>query len=188
MIGVRKTIGGFGRLRHSPAMMWIAVFAAVPLLFTLMGMAGYRVNLTPSEPIGLWRIVALDRPAAVGDLVFVCPPQTGLMQTARDRGYLRGGLCPGGYAPLIKIIVATEGASLTIGRAVAIDGRTLAGSVLKTSDGEGRSLAAFTGGIVPTGEIFVHSPFPASFDSRYFGPIPTAGILGLATEVLTYAP
>ncbi|MFS8116830.1 conjugal transfer protein TraF, partial [Rhizobium jaguaris] len=25
---------------------------------------GFRINLTPSEPLGLWRIVALDRPAA----------------------------------------------------------------------------------------------------------------------------
>jgi type IV secretory pathway protease TraF len=35
---------------------------------------------------------------------------------------------------------------------------------------------------------FLHSSFTASFDSRYFGPLPTSGILGLAESVLTYAP
>ncbi|WP_245500841.1 conjugative transfer signal peptidase TraF [Rhizobium sp. BK251] len=151
-------------------------------------MLGYRINLTPSEPLGLWRIVTLNLPATVGDVVFICPPQTAAMKDARDRGYLRSGLCPGGYAPLIKTIVATEGTRLVIDRSVTIDGRALAHSDVRTIDGSGRTLFAFAGSSVPAGEVFVHSPFVASFDSRYFGPIPASGILGRAEEVLTFAP
>ena len=31
-----------------------------------------RVNLTPSYPLGLWRIVPLEQQVAIGDLVFIC--------------------------------------------------------------------------------------------------------------------
>ena len=63
--------------------------------------AGYRLNMTPSEPLGVWRIRPLERPPAVGDLVFICPPETEMFSEARARGYLRRGVCPTGDAPLI---------------------------------------------------------------------------------------
>ncbi len=149
---------------------------------------GYRINLTPSEPLGLWRIVALDRPASAGDLVFICPPQTPVMHEARERGYLRSGTCPSAVAPLIKTIVAVAGQQVEIGTGVTIDGRPVPFSVLTARDGKGRPLEPFPGGIVPEKSVFLHSPFRGSYDSRYFGPLPTSGILGLAQPVLTHAP
>ncbi len=149
---------------------------------------GYRINLTPSERLGLWRIIELDRPAAAGDLVLSCPPQTSAMREAKMRGYLRAGLCPGGIAPLIKTIIAVAGQRVAIGIGVSIDGHPVRFSALQHRDGKGRPLTPFGGGIVPAGYVFLHSPFVGSYDSRYFGPIPAAGILGLAHEVLTYAP
>lgn len=149
---------------------------------------GYRINMTPSEPLGLWRIVALGRPAAAGDLVFICPPQTPAMKMARERGYLRFGTCPGGVAPLIKTVVAVAGQHVEIGSSVTIDGRRVACSDLAKRDGKGRPLMPFSGGGVPANHLFLHSPFRGSYDSRYFGPLPASGILGLAQPVLTYAP
>lgn len=149
---------------------------------------GYRINLTPSEPLGLWRIVALDRPASTGDLVFICPPQTPVMREARERGYLRVGTCPGGVAPLIKTVIAIAGQSVEIGAHVTVDGRKLPFSRLAQWDGNGRPMTPFAGGVVPEKSVFLHSPFIGSYDSRYFGPLPASGILGLAQEVLTYAP
>ncbi|RDL47685.1 hypothetical protein BLJAPNOD_05407 [Ensifer sp. M14] len=148
----------------------------------------YRINLTPSEPLGLWRIVKLDRPVAVGDLVFICPPQTTTMHEARARGYLRSGLCSGGVAPLIKSVIAVAGQHVEVEAHVSADGRLIPSSSLVQLDGQGRKMTPFPGGIVPAGSVFLHSPFAGSYDSRYFGPIPEAGILGLAREVLTYAP
>jgi len=149
---------------------------------------GFRINMTPSEPLGLWRIVALDRPAALGDLVFICPPQAAAMREARERGYLRPGTCPGGVAPFIKTVVAVAGQHIDIGTSVTIDGRPIALSDLAERDGKGRPMRPFAGGVVPDESVFLHSPFRSSYDSRYFGALPASGILGLAQQVLTYAP
>jgi conjugative transfer signal peptidase TraF len=168
----------------------IVVSAGIVVLsaFIIGSIGGFRVNLTPSEPLGLWRIVSLDRPAAVGDVVFICPPGTAAMREARDRGYLRGGLCPTGYAPLIKTIVGVEGQEVEVGVDVRIVGHSVPRSHVSVLDGKGRSVVPFGGGVIPEGDVFVHSEFIGSFDSRYFGPIPASGILGLAREVWTYAP
>jgi len=154
----------------------------------LLGDAGFRVNLTPSEPLGLWRIVEPDRQILVGDLIFICPPDTNAMREARARGYLRFGLCASHVAPLIKTVVASSGQAIEIQDQVQVDGRTLLHSRVARLDGQGREMGHYDGGVVPPGTVFVHSQFPGSFDSRYFGPLPMDGILGLAQEVWTYAP
>lgn len=149
---------------------------------------GLRINTTPSEPLGLWRVAPLDRPVQVGDMVFVCPPETNAISDGFERGYLRSGLCPGGFGPLIKTVAAVGGQRIDVAVGVTIDGRQIAKSDLVSEDGRGRPLGPYTGGTVPAGFLFVHSPFPGSWDSRYFGPVPASGVLGLAKQVLTYAP
>ena len=149
---------------------------------------GFRLNLTPSEPLGLWRIVALQRPVETGDLVFICPPVTASFEEARRRGYVRRGLCPGGFAPLIKTVAALPGQHIEIGANVTVDGKPLASSIVRASDGEGRPITPFKTGIVPLRNLFLHSSFASSYDSRYFGPVPDTGLLGLARPVLTFEP
>jgi conjugative transfer signal peptidase TraF len=177
----------YGRTR--PAVAIVSVGMLLSFILVVAGaVGGVRINMTPSEPLGLWRVVALDRAAAVGDLIFICPPENNAIRSARQRGYLRSGLCPGGFAPLIKTVIATAGQRVEIGSAVRVDGVTVTNSAVSKFDGKGRPLVAFRGGIVPTGSVFLHSSFVGSYDSRYFGPLPVSGILGLAQEVLTYAP
>lgn len=166
----------------------ISVFVGLAAGLALLHQFGLRLNLTPSEPIGLWRIAPLDRQALAGARVFICPPQRADMRESRRRGYLRPGPCPGGYAPLIKSVVATAGQTIKLSGGVVIDGALLEQSRPMAADGRGRPLTAWPGGPVPAGQVFLHSPFEASFDSRYFGPVPASGILGLAREVATYAP
>lgn len=153
----------------------------------IAGLAGLRVNLTPSYPLGLWRIVPKNADYGVGDLVFVCPPKTAIFEMAVERGYLPLGLCPGGTGPLIKTIAATSGQSVEIGPTVMIDGLPVANSDIRRKDASGRALAPAAGGVVPAGAVFLLSDYSGSFDSRYFGPIPSRGILGLAQPVLIYA-
>jgi conjugative transfer signal peptidase TraF len=159
-------------------------FAAIAAL----GSVGFRVNVTPSEPIGLWRIMPQDRPIRNGDLIFICPPETAGMREARARGYLRHGLCLGGIAPLIKTVAATSGQVVEIDNDVQIDGRPLPHSQVVGRDGQGREMVPYKGGVIPPGSVYLHSDFPGSFDSRYFGPLPIENILGLAQEVWAYAP
>ncbi len=157
-------------------------------LFALGYLGGLRVNLTPSYPLGLWRIEPMNRPVAVGDLIVICPPQTPAFSLALARGYVRPGLCPGWMSPLIKTVVAMSGQRIDVDRAIRIDGRPLAHSKIYTVGAEGRALPTFVGGIVPAGHLFLHSDFAGSYDSRYFGPIPDDGLLGLARPLLTIAP
>ena len=169
----------------------LALAAAAGMIAGLAAIAymgGFRLNLTPSEPLGLWRIVALQRPVEAGDLVFICPPPTASFEEARRRGYVRRGLCSSGFAPLIKIVAALPGQHVEIAENVTVDGRPLASSIVRASDGEGRPITPFTGGIVPPKNLFLHSSFASSYDSRYFGPVPDAGLLGLARPVLTFDP
>jgi conjugative transfer signal peptidase TraF len=149
---------------------------------------GFRLNLTPSEPLGLWRIVAPQRPVETGDLVLICPPPIASFEEARRRGYVRLGLCPGGFAPLIKTVAALPGQHVEIGANVTVDGKPLASSIVRVSDGEGRPITPFRTGIVPLRNLFLHSSFASSYDSRYFGPLPDTGLLGLARPVLTFDP
>ncbi|KRA65255.1 conjugative transfer signal peptidase TraF [Rhizobium sp. Root651] len=171
------------------AIVVLSMAAVTSILLVVTAVAGgYRINLTPSEPLGLWRIIPLHRPAAVDDLLFICPPETAAMRAARARGYLRSGSCPGGVAPLIKTVIAVAGQHIEIGVSVSVDGWGVSSSSLALRDGKGRPLTPFPSGIVPPGYVFLHSTFPGSYDSRYFGPVPISGILGLAQEVFTYVP
>lgn len=148
------------------------------------GVFNLRVNLTPSEPMGIWRILPLSRDLRVGDIVFICPPDTPIMREARSRGYLRHGLCKGGFAPLIKTVVALPGQTATIGSDVRIDDGPLAHSTVLRADAKGRLLPLSSNLKVPSGSVFVHSAYAGSFDSRYFGPLPVLNILGIAQAIL----
>ena len=174
--------------RRGEIMLLSALLMVVASVGVIATIGGYRLNLTPSEPLGLWRIEALRRSAEVGDLVFVCPPPTAMFEEARRRGYLRLGLCAGGFAPLIKTVAALSGQHVEITDHVVIDGRSLAASAVRKTDGEGRTITPYPGGVVPSGHLYLHSSFASSYDSRYFGPVPDSGLLGLARPILTFDP
>jgi conjugative transfer signal peptidase TraF len=157
-----------------------------PLMLVVAYGAGFRLNLTPSYPLGLWRIEALTRPVAIGDLIFICPPRTPAIALGVERGYVRPGTCEGGMSPLIKTVVALSGQRVEIAGSVTIDGRVLPNSEVRAVDAAGRALAPYSGGLVPARALFLYSDFAGSYDSRYFGPIPASGLLGLAHPVFTF--
>jgi conjugative transfer signal peptidase TraF len=147
---------------------------------------GYRLNETESYPLGLWRIERIERPIAVGDRVFICPPPTREFMLALERGYLRRGLCPGWLSPLIKTVAAIAGQRIEVDASVRIDGKFLTNSKVQGVDPQGRMLVPYAGGPVPVGALYLHSDYAGSYDSRYFGPLPAAGVLGFARPVLTF--
>lgn len=161
--------------------------ASLVIGIAIAGLGGLRVNLTPSYPLGLWHIAPKQSEYRTGDLVFVCPPDSPIFAMALERGYLPRGLCPGGTGPLIKTIAAASGQIVQIGASVTINGSLIARSEVRPRDASGRTLAPAAGGAVPAGHVFLLSEYSGSFDSRYFGPVPSSGILGLAQPVLTYA-
>jgi len=182
---------GGGAMSRQRCSAFVTLFVAVcllSLLFAAGWIGGLRINTTPSEPLGLWRIVPLNRSVLPGEMVFVCPPDNAAIREARRRGYLRSGLCPGGFGPLIKTVVAVTGQRVAVTDLVAIDGVPIRNSRIFEKDGQGRSLRHGQSGMLLPGEVYLHSDFIGSWDSRYFGPVPDSGLLGLAQEVWTYAP
>lgn len=175
-------------VRSRPIIVAVALLACLFALAAAAFACGLRVNLTPSYPLGLWRIQPLDRAVTVGDRVFICPPPGKIFALARERGYLGHGLCQGWFSPLIKTVVAIAGQRVVIDVDIAVDGIRLPHSSVRPVDGEGKPLMPAVGGIVPAGELFLFSEFAGSYDSRYFGPIPAAGVLGLAHPLLVLDP
>lgn len=172
--------------RSRPLLVITGLMLGLAILASGFHAGRFLVNLTPSAPLGLWHIEFLDRAVQRGDIVFVCPPSGAAMAEAWRRGYLRSGLCGGGFAPLIKLVAGVPGETVVIDKVVRIDGRLLTGSVLLQKDSRGRPISAHGGGRIPIGSIYLHSAYRGSFDSRYFGPVAADNVLGLAREVLTF--
>ena len=127
-------------------------------------------NASASAPIGLYRVV-LDN-AARGDLVLVHAPES-VRQLADERHYLALGV------PLVKRIVAAAGDNVcAAGNAIFINGRLVAERL--TADRLARPLPSWSGcHLLDEDEVFLLMKGVAdSFDSRYFGSIPTAAIIG----------
>ena len=148
--------------------------------------SGLRFNTSPSVPAGLYRI---DRASiATGGLVAACLPETeGVV--GRKRGYLRRGRCPGGASPVIKLVGAVSGdlVRVTTNR-ILVNGRRLQGPP-PSVDSHGRPLRSIPAGDyqLGPGELWLYSPYPKSWDSRFFGPIPRSAVLGSVRPIWTKA-
>lgn len=134
-------------------------------------------NASASAPIGLYRI----HPGSTvqrGDLVAVRPPPE-LAQLLAERHALPLGL------PLLKQLAATAGAIVCRrGDIVTIGGKRAA--IARAHDSRDRALPTWRGcRTLKADDLFLLNPAADSFDSRYFGPIPTRGLIGRATPILT---
>ena len=135
-------------------------------------------NASASVPIGLYAL----RPAGSlqpGELVVVMPPDY-LTDFLADRGYLPAGV------PLLKHILALAGQTVCrSGRTITVDGAVM-GKALDR-DHLDRPLPVWQGcHRVADGEAFLMNRQPAdSLDSRYFGALPAATIVGRAEPLWT---
>lgn len=138
----------------------------------------YVWNVSGSVPVGLYRVESIDR-LDIADLVVVAPPEP-LASLLAERGYLPKGV------PMLKQVLTVAGATVCRhGNAIVaygmVYGRTL------DRDSSGRPLPAWQGcRVVPDRQAFLMNWDAAdSFDSRYFGPLPIASIVGRAVPVWT---
>lgn len=137
-------------------------------------------NLSPSVPIGLYQLTALNRVEAP-DLVAVVPPEP-LAGFLAERGYLPRGV------PLLKRVLAVAGDT------VCRQGRTIvafdhAYGEARERDSQGRPLPAWQGcRALAEGEVFLMNWDAAdSLDGRYFGPLPVSSIVARALRIWTDA-
>lgn len=142
------------------------------LMGIIAGVAGYRINLTPSLPKGFWRITN-DNNIERGTYASACIPlDAPMMAVAIAKSYLPDGHCPGGYAPLLKKIVAVSGDTVTLTRqSVIVNGQIIPNTATlayRVAD----PLPAIARGTYVVGENeywLIANEHPRSFDSRYFG-------------------
>jgi conjugative transfer signal peptidase TraF len=159
--------------------------SAVLMLSILMGLAGFRVNLTNSLPLGIYRVVPLRTASYVA---FCMPNDAGRLSVAR--GYRPIGSCSEGGAPLLKQLVANPGDHVAVSAAgIAVNGVLLPNTQALNQDRAGRALRpwAFGDYVVAPGELWVASTSNRySYDSRYYGPVNAQQVLGGLQSVLTF--
>ena len=165
------------------------VLVIVVILFIALHIAlaaGLRINGTHSFPVGFY-FASHKRPAK-GDLVFVDPPAMPLFILAKERGYLNVAYSPTPH--LVKRLAGVVGDRVTIDSVgVSVNGIRLANSAPYNCDGAGRPLQAclLKDHILGPDEVLLMSDYnPASFDSRYFGPLQTTTIEFVIKPLLTW--
>jgi conjugative transfer signal peptidase TraF len=135
-------------------------------------------NASESVPVGLYSVEAGDQ-LAVTNLVVAMPPNS-LATFLDERGYLPLGV------PLIKRVLALRSQSVCRNElAISVD-RVTMGMAL-AHDRQGRPLPVWHGcRAIAQDEVFLMNwDVPASFDGRYFGPIPLHAIIGRAKPLWT---
>lgn len=149
--------------------------------------AGYRINLTPSVPVGVYQLHPLKGSLKRGDIAWFCPPDTALFRKVRDEwGDIPHGDCPGGYMHLFKPVAALPGDTVEVTRlGVRVNGRLLANSQPMSQTAKGQALNPMLGRyqVQPGAVWLVSSYHPHSFDSRYFGAVHQVQIEATARPV-----
>lgn len=166
------------------ALLSIALFFVVGAA----GVAGARINTTPSLPLGLYWVQST-KPTK-SSVVLFCPPAQPVFIEAKARGYLAAGLCDVGTQPLMKRIVATAGDQVTIAaEGTAVNGAWLANSAQVQADPAGRPLPAYRADLtLAAGQVLLMSDrSPLSFDGRYFGPVSERTLQGVVVPVWTFS-
>jgi conjugative transfer signal peptidase TraF len=146
--------------------------------------AGLRVNTTPSMPIGLWASGSAHTVLTRGDVVTVCLPGGAVLRQAMQRGYIATGTCPHGAEPLVKPVAAVSGDLVTVSaNGIDVNATPIANTAALPRDEAGRVLhpiPAASYRVGPEDVWLLSGHDPRSFDSRYFGAVPVANVLGIA--------
>lgn len=152
---------------------------AIQILTGLFGKI-FWVNITSSEPVGLYRMEQLDREVRRGDLVIMSIP-------SEFRTYVYGRKwLPAGW-PLLKHVGAVAGDLFCCeGRSFSINEVPV--GPMYTVDSEGLPLPHIAGcRPVPAGHFLpVATGLKHSFDGRYMGPVSLSEIKGLVRPILVF--
>jgi conjugative transfer signal peptidase TraF len=159
----------------------IATFVAIVLII------GLRLNFTSSMPLGIYRIDHA-APSAMqrGMLVAVCAP-VGAAEQGRRRGYLATGTCSGDSEPLLKTVAAVAGDTVTIAAdGVSVNGHLLRNSKSLAVDSSGRPMTRWPTGRyrISRGSVWLYANDERSWDSRYWGPVPSRNVLASVAPVV----
>ena len=172
---VHKIIRGF-----------LGVVGVVVVAFTMLSVvavwSGYRFNPSSSAPVGIWKISARDpQRFSVGEYVFICPPIHDVVSDLVKDGHLFRGRCESGTVPFIKEVIARGEGSFRVGDdGVYIDGELIP----ETAPYPWHNLHPAAATDIKSDEfIAIQTMHAGSIDSRYFGPLLAADVIGVIEPV-----
>lgn len=148
--------------------------------FAIGAAAGLRGIASESMPRGVYHTEPFEGILRRGDTIEVCLPNR-VSTFARSRGYLAAGiLCDDGVQRIVKSVLAIPGDTVDVSPlGFRVEGKLLRNTAPLAHDSRGRPLAGIPPGRYPVraGTVWLFSTeTPASFDSRYFGPVPQSAI------------
>lgn len=150
--------------------------------------AGFRVNTSPSIPLGIYRTTTT--PLSVGSYVLLCPEEREPFITAKKRGYIDAGYCPGGLGYMFKRVAALPNDIITTtANGMYINGKLYPDSKPFHHDALNRMLPIWHANQtrLKAGEVVLMTQGDKnSFDARYFGPLPQQQIVSVVRPVLTW--
>ena len=169
------------RQQHRAPILAATLAAVVGLGFSTLAHPLPRLvyNGSASAPLGFYRLVTAD-PIVRGDLVLAHLPEAAA-RLAAHRQYLPLSV------PAVKRVAALAGDVVCADSGiVVINDRVVAAAL--AMDRNGRPLPAWHGcRPLASSEVFLLMPnVPASFDGRYFGPVPTTAIIGRLVPLCTW--
>ena len=134
---------------------WSSLVLGVLVLAAVVGTRWVRLNLSPSVPLGLYRLTAVPEVLTRGMLVLLPVPAS-----------VQPWLSP--WRPLLKPIAGLpDDRACNVADALVIEGVSY-GPIYR--DAHGRALPSWQGCLtVQPGEVFLASQTPRSLDGRYFG-------------------
>jgi conjugative transfer signal peptidase TraF len=147
--------------------------------------AGLRINLTASEPHGLY--LTEQKPWRRGSFVVFRLPAR-LSAIALERGYALPGSTAGAAMDGLKRVAALPGDTVHVGpQGVSVNGVLWPASKPLRWDSSGQPIQHYPFGVyhVGPGQVWLLSDNPRGWDSRYFGPIPRYNIICSAKPLLT---
>lgn len=166
-----------------------AIAATVLVGYLCLPLLGLQMNITDSLPIGIYHRV--DTTVQRGDTVLFClnkqPANLALQRGYLTKQWLNNG-CPLNARSLMKSVAAVQGDTVVVNDSgVTVNGELIANSRPLTEDGNGRPMPTFTTNTtVPEKTVWVVSDYnPYSWDSRYYGAVPTTNILSVVRPLFT---
>lgn len=167
---------------------WWARLALIALAVVVLGViAGFRINVTPSLPIGLYRAVGDSAAVHRGAVVIVCLSKV-WNRFALQRSILGRGTCDGGSYGIGKLVLALEGDVVELRQeSLLINGTSIPFDGTREHDRFDRRMPHYSWGkhLLGPGEIWLFSPHPAAFDSRYFGPVSVSHVRSVVQPIWT---
>ncbi|MEW6542472.1 MAG: S26 family signal peptidase [Nitrospirota bacterium] len=172
---------------RSPALRWpvLAVTTLLWIMILASPWVGLAIRSDESWPHHRLFLIVKARSPARGEFAAfsMTAELAARVQPPRDRPYARVG------ALWMKRVVGIEGDRITLlpmngGQTmILINGQRTGVALSHDRTGQPIQVAALPA-VIPPGYVYVSLDHPRSFDSRYFGLVPMAAILGTAKTVL----